>query len=334
MRVAAVREKSAPFHIEERETPEPEPGQVRVAVEACGVCHSDAFTKEGGFPGLEFPRVPGHEVAGRIDAVGDDVARWKVGDRVGVGWHGGHCFVCGRCRRGDFINCENGRVTGIHHDGGYATHMIAPAESVARIPESMDAVLAGPLLCAGVTTFNALRNAGLRAGATVAVQGIGGLGHLGLQFARQMGFHTVALSRGTDKKELAEELGAHDYVDTEAEDVADALQKLGGADLVLATAPHPKAIQKTFGGLAARGKLLLVAATGETLELPGFPFLTGKSVAGWPSGSSIDSEDTMTFATRHGVAPRTETFALDQADEAYAKMMEGEVRFRAVLTMG
>lgn len=333
MRAAVVRAKGENFHIEERETPEPGPGEVRVAVEACGVCHSDAFTREALFPGLELPRVPGHEVAGRVDAVGEGVSRWNVGDRVGVGWHGGHCFHCDRCRRGDFINCANGGITGVTHDGGYATAMVAPWESLARIPDDLDAVAAGPLMCAGVTTFNALRNAPLRAGDLVAVQGIGGLGHLAIQFASRMGCRTVALSRGDDKKELAAELGAHDFIDTKNEDAAEALQKLGGARIILATAPHADAISSVFGGLAERGQLLLVAATGEALELPAMNFLSGKSVAGWPSGSSIDSEDTLSFAAVHGVEARTETFPLDQADEAYAKMMEGDVRFRAVLTM-
>lgn len=333
MRAAVIRAKGEPFFLEERDEPEPGPGEIRIAVEACGVCHSDAMIKEGQLPGLRFPRVPGHEAAGRVDAVGEGVSRWAVGDRVGVGWHGGHCFECDHCRRGDFINCDNGKVTGATHDGGYATAMVVPAESAARIPDELDAVHAGPLLCAGVTTFNALRNAGLRAGATVAVQGIGGLGHLGVQFARRMGCRTVAISRGEDKKSLAEELGAHEFIDAKADDPAKALQALGGADVILATAPHGDAIESVFGGLSKRGRLLVVAATGEKLAFPGFALLSGKSVAGWPSGTAADSEDTMRFAAAQGVEAACETFPLEQANEAYAKMMDNEVRFRAVLTM-
>jgi len=333
MKAAVIPAKGESFIIEERETPKPGPGQIRVAVEACGVCHSDAMVREGVLPGLQFPRVPGHEVAGRVDAVGEGVSRWKVGDRVGVGWHGGHCFECDDCRAGDFINCDHQQVTGATHDGGYATAMVAPAEGAARIPDDLDAVHAGPLLCAGVTTFNALRNAGLRAGATVAVQGIGGLGHLGVQFARRMGCRTIAISRGDDKKQLAEELGAHDFIDAKATDPAEALQALGGADIILATAPSGDAIQSVFGGLSKRGRLVIVAATGEELAFPGFALLSGKSVAGWPSGTAADSEDTMRFAVEQDVEAAIEAFPLERAEEAYAKMMANDVRFRAVLTM-
>ncbi len=319
------------FELVEREIPNPAAGQVRVKVEACGVCHSDMFVVGGGYPGLQLPRIPGHEIAGRIDVVGPGVTAWKAGDRVGVGWHGGHCFTCDACRRGLFINCPTGKVTGVSHDGGYAEYAVVPAESLARIPEQLKAVDAGPLLCAGVTTFNSLRNSGARPGDTVAVQGIGGLGHLAIQFAARMGFRTVAISRGADKAVLARELGAHDYVDTASVPAAEGLKKLGGADLVLATAPHAEAIASTVGGLTSRGKLLIVAAPLEPVTVSAMALLSGKAIAGWPSGSSIDSEDTMAFSALTGVRPRIETFKLADAPAAFAKMMDNQVRFRAVL---
>ena len=327
MKAIQVSTPNGAFELVEREIPSPESGQVRVKVEACGVCHSDMFVKSGGFPGMTMPRVPGHEIAGRIDAVGADVTAWKAGDRVGVGWHGGHCFQCDACRRGLFINCANAKVTGISHDGGYAEYAVVPAESVARIPEALSAVDAGPLLCAGVTTYNALRNSGARPGDTVAVQGIGGLGHLAIQYAARMGFRTIAISRGADKAQLARELGAHEYVDTQKVTAAEGLKKLGRADLVLATAPHSEAIASTVDGLKSRGKLLIVAAPFEPLAVSAFGLLSGKTVAGWPS----DSEDTMAFSALVGVRPRVETFKLEQAEVAFAKMMENRVRFRAVL---
>jgi propanol-preferring alcohol dehydrogenase len=332
MKAVQVSKANGPFELVEREVPEAGPRQVRIKVEACGVCHSDAFVKSGGYPGLKLPRVPGHEVAGRIDAVGPEVTAWKKGDRVGVGWHGGHCFQCTPCRKGQFINCEKALVTGISYDGGYAEYMVAPQEAVARIPDKLDAVAAGPLLCAGITTYNSLRNSGARAGDTVAVQGIGGLGHLAIQYAVRMGFRTIAISRGDDKAGLARELGAHEYLDTQKVDAAEGLQKLGGADLVLATAPNNQAITSTLGGLKARGKLLIVAAPFEPLQMSAFPLLTGKTVAGWPSGTAIDSEETLTFSALTGVRARVETFKLEQAEEAFARMYENKVRFRAVLT--
>lgn len=332
MKAAQVSRAGGPFEIVERDIPEPGRGQIRVKVEACGVCHSDAFVKNAAFPGLALPRVPGHEIAGRVDAVGADVTAFAAGDRVGVGWHGGHCFQCDACRRGLFINCEKGKITGISHDGGYAEYAVVPAESAARIPEGLSAVDAGPLLCAGVTTFNALRNSGARPGDTVAVQGIGGLGHLALQYAAKMGFRTVAISRGADKEELARQLGAHAYVDTQTAPAAEGLLKLGGADVVLATAPHSEAIASTVGGLKARGKLVIVAAPFEPLAVSAFALLSGKAIAGWPSGSAIDSEDTMRFSALTGVRPKTEVFKLEEVEQAYAKMMENRVRFRAVLT--
>jgi D-arabinose 1-dehydrogenase-like Zn-dependent alcohol dehydrogenase len=332
MKAVQVRTPGGPFELVEREVPEPARGWVRVKVEACGVCHSDALIKNAAYPGLTLPRVPGHEIAGRVDAVGADVKAWKVGDRVGVGWFGGNCFECEPCRRGLFLNCVNGKVTGIHHDGGYAEYAAVPAESLARIPDKLSATEAGPLLCAGITTYNALRASGARPGDTVAVQGIGGLGHLGVQFAARMGFRTVALSSGADKEELARQRGAHEYIDTGKGSAADGLKKLGGADLVLATAPHAQAISATVDGLKPRGKLLIVAAPFEPLTVSAFALLSGKQVAGWPSGSSIDSEDTMRFSALTGVRPRVETFKLADAEKAFTAMMENKVRFRAVLT--
>ena len=332
MRAVQVSKAGAAFELIEREVPEPAPQQVRIQVEACGICHSDAYVKGGAFPGLSLPRIPGHEIAGRVDAVGANVTEWKKGDRVGVGWHGGHCFVCNACRKGLFINCERGQITGISYDGGYAEYVVVPREAVARIPEKIDATQAAPLLCAGITTYNALRNSGARPGDTVAVQGIGGLGHLAIQYAARMGFRTIAVSRGRDKEELARQLGAYEYVDTERVVAAEGLQKLGGADLVLATAPDSKAIASTVDGLKARGKLLIVAAPFEPLQVSALSLLSGKSIAGWPSGSSIDSEETVAFSVLEGVRPRVEVFKLEQAEQAFARMMENRVRFRAVLT--
>jgi len=332
MKAVQVSKAGGPFELVEREVPEPAARQVRIKVEACGICHSDAFVKSGGFPGLKLPRIPGHEIAGRIDAVGPEVTMWKKGDRVGVGWHGGHCFQCVACRKGLFINCEKALLTGISYDGGYAEYTVVPQEAVARMPDQLDAAAAGPLLCAGITTYNSLRNSGARAGDTVAVQGIGGLGHLAIQYAARMGFRTIAISRGEDKAALARELGAHEYVDTQKVDAAEGLQKLGGADLVLATAPNNQAISSTLGGLKPRGKLLIVAAPFEPIQISAFPLLTGRTIAGWPSGSSIDSEETLTFSALTGVRARVETFKLDQAEQAFARMFENKVRFRAVLT--
>jgi len=331
MRAVQVSKAGAPFEVVERPVPEPAAGQIRIKVEACGICHSDAFVKFGAYPGLVLPRVPGHEVAGRIDALGAGVDGWRVGERVGVGWHGGHCFRCTPCRKGMFINCERAKVTGFSHDGGFAEFMVAPIESVARIPDALEASAAGPLLCAGITTYNSMRNSGARAGDTVAVQGIGGLGHLALQFASRMGFRTVALSRGADKEALARELGAHEYVDTAAIGAAEGLKKLGGADLILATAPSSEAIASAVDGLKPRGKLLIVAAPAEPITFSAFTLLSGKTIAGWPSGTAIDSEETMSFSALTGVRPRIESFPLERAEEAFARVMENRVRFRAVL---
>ena len=332
MRAVQVSRPGGPLELVERPIPDPGPGSVRIKVQACGICHSDAYVKSGAFPGLKLPRIPGHEIAGRVDKVGANVTQWKKGDRVGVGWHGGHCFVCNACRKGLFLNCERAQVTGISYDGGYAEYVVVPSEAAARIPEKLEATEAAPLLCAGVTTYNALRNSGARPGDTVAVQGIGGLGHLAIQYAAQMGFRTVAISRGADKRDLAQQLGAHEYVDTAGGPAAEELRKLGGADLVLATAPNSEAIAGTLEGLKPRGKLLIVAAPFEPLKISALTLLSGKNVAGWPSGSSIDSEETVAFSVLTGVRPRVEVFKLEQAEQAFGKMMENRVRFRAVLT--
>lgn len=331
MKAMVVREANGPFELEERDVPEPGPGQIRVRVEACGICHSDAFVKFGQFPGLQFPRVPGHEVAGVVDALGDGVEVYAVGDRVGVGWHGGHCFTCESCRRGDFINCRNGQVCGISYDGGYQEYMVCPWEAAARIPDELGAADAAPLLCAGVTTFNALRNSGARPGDVVAVQGVGGLGHLAIQYASRMGFHTVALSRGNDKEALARKLGAHTYIDTASEDGIDELRRRGGADVILATAPSGKAISSVLRGLSQRGKLMVVAAAPDPFPVSAMGMMSGRMVHGWPSGSSIDSEDTMRFSALTDVAPQIEKFPLEGANEGFAKVMENTIRFRAVL---
>lgn len=332
MRAMVVKEANGPLVLEDRPVPEPGPGEVRIAVGACGVCHSDAFVKFAAFPGMELPRVPGHEVAGTIDELGDGVDHFAVGEKVGVGWHGGHCHTCDACRRGAFINCANARICGISYDGGYADYMVAPWEAVARIPDELSPTEAGPLLCAGVTTFNALRNSGARPGDVVAVQGVGGLGHLALQYARRMGFRTVALSRGTDKRELAIELGAHDYIDSAADDPVEALHALGGADVLLATAPSGKAIEGVVNGLSARGTLMLVAAAPEPFGVNAMTMLSGRAIHGWPSGSAVDSEDTLQFSALTDVRPQVETFPLEEANEAFATMMDNTVRFRAVLT--
>ena len=336
MRAAQVTRPNGPLEIVEREIPEPGGGTVRIKVEACGVCHSDSFTKEGTWPGIQYPRVPGHEIAGIVDAVGSGVAGWKEGQRVGVGWHGGHCGYCDSCRRGDFVTCQIApQVPGIAYDGGYAEYMIAPAGAVALIPEGLSAVDVGPLMCAGVTTFNSLRNSGARPGDLVAVLGIGGLGHLGVQFAAKMGFRTVAIARSLDKEPLARKLGAWSYIDSKTQDPAAELLKLGGAKVILATVTSGKAMSAVLGGLGVNGKLIILGAAGEPLEVPGIPLLLGRrSIMGWPSGSSIDSQDTLAFSKLTGVRAMNEVFPLERAAEAYEHMMSGKARFRAVLTTG
>ena len=335
MKAVQVVKARGSFEIVERNIPEPGRGEVRIKVEACGICHSDVLVKEGLWPGLIYPRVPGHEIAGRIDAVGADVTKWKVGQRVGVGWHGGHCFVCEPCRRGDFVLCENEIITMIHRDGGYAEYTTAQAEGLAAIPDNLTADAAGPLMCAGITVFNALRNAGARAGDLVAVQGIGGLGHLGIQYARQMGFRTVAIGRGQDKEALARKLGAHEYVDTATGNASETLAKLGGARVILATAPDSKSMAALVDGLAGGGKLLVVGVAPEALEISPFQIVgRRRAVQGWPAGTAMDSEDTLKFSALSGVRPMIERYPLEKVSEAYEQMISGRARFRVVLTMG
>ena len=335
MKAMQVSQPGGNFELVERPIPGPARNQVRIKVEACGICHSDALVKEGHWPGLQYPRVPGHEIAGRVDAVGADAIQWKPGQRVGVGWHGGHCFVCDACRRGDFVLCKNEKITSIHFDGGYAEYMIAPAEAVAAIPDDLPADQAAPLMCAGITTFNSMRNAGARAGDLVAIQGIGGLGHLGIQYARRMGFRTVAIGRGGDKEPLAKKLGAHEYVDTSTTDQAAALQKLGGARVIVVTAPSSQAIPALVGGLSPNGKLVILGAGPEPFSLSALPLISNRlGIQGWASGSAIDSEDTLNFSAQSGVRPMIEKYPLEKAAEAYDQMISGRARFRVVLIMG
>jgi D-arabinose 1-dehydrogenase-like Zn-dependent alcohol dehydrogenase len=335
MKAVQVSKPGGNFEIVERPIPQPGRGQVRIKVEACGICHSDALVKEGQWPGLQYPRVPGHEIAGRIDAIGADVTLWKPGQRVGVGWHGGHCFQCHACRRGDFILCQVEKITALDFDGGYAEYTLARAEAVAAMPDELPAAEAAPLLCAGITVYNALRNAGARGGEVVAVQGIGGLGHLGIQCARQMGFRTVAIGRGKDKQPLAEKLGAHEYVDTSAVAPAEALQKLGGARVILATAPDSKSISALVDGLEGNGTLMVVGAGIEPLTVTPLQLIRGrKSIQGWASGTAKDSEDTLKFSSLTGVRPMIERYPLEKAADAYDQMISGRARFRVVLTMG
>lgn len=334
MRAVQVKNANGPFELVERDVPTPGPGQVLIKVQACGVCHSDAFTKIGAFP-INFPRVPGHEVVGLIDKVGERVADWKPGQRVGVGWHGGHCGHCASCRRGDFITCEKGQIPGISYDGGYADYMVAPYEALALVPEELKSVDAAPLLCAGITTFNPLRSSGLRAGDVVAVLGIGGLGHLGVQFAAKMGYCTVAIARGADKGPLARKLGAHVYIDSKAQDVVAELKKLGGARVILSTVTNAQAISAVMGGLAVDGKMIVVGAAPEPIEVSAFLLIGGRrSIQGWPSGTSKHSEETMAFSALANIRPMIETMPLERAAEAYERMMSGDARFRMVIVTG
>ena len=335
MKAVQISKPGGNFEVVERPVPQPARGQVRIKVEACGICHSDALVKEGHWPGIQYPRVPGHEIAGRINAVGPDVTQWKPGQRVGVGWHGGHCFQCEPCRRGDFVNCQNQKITAIHFDGGYQEYMVAPAEAIALMPDDLPTDEAAPLLCAGITVFNALRNSGAHAGDLVAVQGIGGLGHLGIQYARHMGFHTVAIGRGGDKQALATKLGAHAYVDTSAGPPAQALQKLGGAQVILATAPDSKSMSALVDGLGPRGTLMIIGAGMESLTVTPLQLIGGsKSIRGWASGTAKDSQDTLEFSALSAVRPMIERYPLAKAAEAYDQMISGRARFRVVLTMG
>ncbi|MDE3200978.1 MAG: alcohol dehydrogenase catalytic domain-containing protein [Acidobacteriota bacterium] len=330
-----VPSPGAPFQLTQKEFPEPGPGHLRIKVQACGVCHSDSLTKEGHWPGIEYPRVPGHEVAGIVDAVGPDVPLFKPGQRVGLGWHGGHCNFCEPCRRGDFVLCENQLISGISFDGGYADYVIAPANALALMPDELSPADAAPLLCAGITTFNALRNAGARAGETVAILGIGGLGHLAIQYAAKSGYRTVAIARGADKGPLAKQLGAHVYIDSTTQNPVEELQKMGGAKIILATVTSAKALEWVVDGLGPAGKFLLVGAPDGPVVINPFPMLLGRrTVAGWPSGTGMDSEDTLKFSALTGVRSMNEVYPLEQAEEAYARMMSGKARFRVVLTMG
>ncbi|HZQ95227.1 MAG TPA: alcohol dehydrogenase [Candidatus Sulfotelmatobacter sp.] len=335
MKAVQISKPGGNFELVERPIPEPGRGEVRIKVEACGICHSDALVKEGHWPGIQYPRVPGHEIAGSVDKVGPDVTLWKSGQRVGVGWHGGHCFQCEPCRRGDFINCKFEKITAIHFDGGYQEYMVAPAEAVALIPENLPADEAAPLLCAGITVYNALRNSGASAGNLVAVQGIGGLGHLGIQYARRMGFCTVAIGRGDDKRTLAEKLGAHYYVDTNAGSPAEALQKMGGAHVILATAPDSKSMSALVDGLGPNGTLMIAGAGFDSLTVTPIQLIAGrKSIRGWASGTARDSQDTLEFSAFSGVRPMIERYPLEEAAEAYNQMITGKARFRVVLTTG
>ncbi|MBV9608577.1 MAG: alcohol dehydrogenase catalytic domain-containing protein [Acidobacteria bacterium] len=333
MKVAQISKPGGGFEIVEREIPEPGAGQVRIRVQACGVCHSDVLTKEG-WPGIEYPRVPGHEVAGVIDEVGPGVSSWKKGQRVGVGWHGGQDNTCRECRRGDFRNCQNLKITGISYDGGYQQFMLAPVEALAAIPDGVSDVEAAPLLCAGVTTYNALRHSGALPGDLVAVQGIGGLGHLGIQFANKSGYKVAAIGRGPENASLAKKLGASLYIDSRATNAAQELQKLGGARVILATAPNSKSMSELIDGLGPNGNLMVVGASSDPIEVTPVQLIFGsRAVQGSSSGTPADSEDTLRFAELSGVRPMIETYPLEKAGEAYARMMSGKAQFRVVLTM-
>lgn len=334
MKAVQVNQSGAWENIE-KDLPKPAARQVRVKVQACGVCHSDVFVKERLWPDLHLPRTPGHEVAGVIDEIGQDVTEWTKGQRVGIGWAGKYCGKCQAYRHGDFILCENHQITGIHYDGGYADYMLAPVEALARIPDELSFAEAAPLLCAGITTFNALRHSGARPGDVVAVLGIGGLGHLAVQFANKMGFRTVAVSRGADKAELARKLGAHDYLDSDKDKPAEALKKLGGARVILVTAPSAKAIAAVMDGLGKHGNLVIVGASSESLPVTSMQLISGnRSIMGWPSGTAVDSEETMRFCALTGVRPMIETFPLEQAPDAFDHMISNKARFRAVLAIG
>ena len=334
MKVAQISKAGADFEIVEREIPKPGVGHVLIKVQACGVCHSDVFTKEGYWPGIQYPRVPGHEVAGIIDELGAGVSEWKKGQRVAVGWHGGHDGTCLACRRGDFGNCQNLKIAGISYDGGYQQYMVAPVEALTTMPESLSDAEAAPLLCAGITTFNALRHSGAMPGDLVAVLGIGGLGHLGIQFANKFGYKVAAIGRGSENAALAKKLGASVYIDNKVTNAAEALQKLGGAQVILATAPSSKAMSEVINGLGPNGKLIVVGAAFDPIEVTPVQLISGsKSIQGWASGTAADAEDTLRFAELSGVRPMIETYPLEKAAEAYARMMSGKAQFRVVLTM-
>jgi D-arabinose 1-dehydrogenase-like Zn-dependent alcohol dehydrogenase len=334
MMAAQVPRPGADFQIVEREIPTPDARHVRIKVQACGVCHSDVLTKEGSWPGIQYPRVPGHEVVGLIDQVGANVSDWRHGDRVGVGWHGGQDNTCPSCRRGDFRNCRNLKIPGISYDGGYEQYMIAPVEALVPIPKSLSDSEAAPLLCAGITTYNALRHSGAMPGDLVAVLGIGGLGHLGIQFANKFGYRVVGIGRGSEDAALAKKLGAREYIDDKTTNAADALQKLGGARAILGTAPSSKAISDLFNGLGPNGKFLVIGVTFDPLEITPIQLISGsRTLQGWAAGTPADSEDTLRFAELTGVRPMIETYPLEKAAEAYARMLSGKAQFRVVLTM-
>jgi D-arabinose 1-dehydrogenase-like Zn-dependent alcohol dehydrogenase len=334
MKAAQIPKAGADFEIVEREIPKPGAGEVLIKVQACGVCHSDMFTKEGAWPGIQYPRVPGHEVAGLLEELGAGVSGWTKGQRVGVGWHGGHDGTCLQCRRGDFGNCQNLKIAGISYDGGYQQYMVAPAEALTAMPESLSDAEAAPLLCAGITTFNALRHSGAGPGDLVAVLGIGGLGHLGIQWANKFGYKVAAIGRGSESAALAKKLGASVYIDNKVTNAATALQKLGGAQVILATAPSSKAMSEVIDGLAPNGKLMVVGATMDPIEVTPVQLISGsRGIQGWASGTPADAEDTLRFAELTGVRPMIETYSLEKAAEAYARMMSGKAQFRVVLTM-
>jgi D-arabinose 1-dehydrogenase-like Zn-dependent alcohol dehydrogenase len=334
-RYVQVAKGGAPLELVTREVPEPKTGEVRVRIQACGVCHSDSVTVQGLFPFITYPRVPGHEVIGLIDAVGEGVVPWKTGQRVGVGWYGGHCGHCEPCRRGDLVACQNPLIPGVTYDGGYADYIVVPADALAAIPDSFKSAEAAPLLCAGITTFNSLRNTGAKPPDTVAILGLGGLGHLGVQFAAKMGFTTVAIGRGADKAKFAHELGARHYIDSTSENVAEALQKLGGARVILATVPDNDAMSAAIGGLGYAGEFVLLGVSMTPLQVTTIPLiLQRQSIHGWPSGTSIESEDTLKFSELTGVLPMIEKYPLEKAADAYARMMGGKARFRVVLETG
>jgi D-arabinose 1-dehydrogenase-like Zn-dependent alcohol dehydrogenase len=348
MRSVQISKPNGAFEVVEKDTlREPNEEQVRIKVQACGICHGDSITKQGLFPGIQYPRVPGHEVAGVIDEVGKNVTNWKHGQRVAVGWHGGHCGHCESCRRGDFVMCKYAQVPGISYDGGYSDYMIAPTVALAEIPKELSYTEAAPLMCAGITTYNALRNSGARVGDVVAILGIGGLGHLGIQFASKMGFKTIAIGRGKDKEEMARKLGAIHYIDSQSQNAAEELVKfasddktgegggkvLEGAKVILATVPSGKAMSAVLGGLSINGKLIIVGASDDMIQVPPSLFISGRrSIIGWASGTSIDSQDTLSFSVLSGIRSMNEIFPLERAAEAYESMMSGKVRFRAVLT--
>jgi D-arabinose 1-dehydrogenase-like Zn-dependent alcohol dehydrogenase len=334
MRAVEVPQAKGPFRLVERAIPEPPAGYVRIKVQACGICHSDEYAKEGSRPGIAYPRIPGHEIAGVIDALGAGVQGWEAGQRVAVGWHGSHCGYCNSCRRGDFVGCTKGRqITGLTRDGGYADYMIASATGLVAVPYALSPEETAPLLCAGVTTFNALRNSGARDGDLVAILGLGGLGHLGVQFAAKMGFDTVSIARGQEKEAFARQLGARHYIDSLAQDPAAELEKLGGAKVILSTVTSAKAVSAVLGGIAFNGKLILVGNPDQPIEVSGRLLIGGRrSISGWPSGAPMDSQDTLSFCVVSGVRPMIEVYPLERAAEAYERMMSGKARFRAVLT--